>query len=70
MCVSWAGRVRSVDREGTALVEVDGRVMRAMTVLCPDVEPGQWVVVATGLVLRRISARQARRMTAVNAPAT
>lgn len=64
MCVSWAGRVQRIDADGNALVEIDGRVVRAATVACPDARPGEWVVVATGLVLKRISAREARRLAA------
>lgn len=69
MCVSWAGRIESIDEEGTALVEVEGRLVRAATLLCPDVTAGQWVVLATGLVLRRISPREARRLRAATARA-
>ena len=65
MCVSWAGRVIRLDEEGTAIVEIDGRLVRAATVACPETRAGEWVVVATGLVLRRISRRQARRLTAL-----
>ena len=65
MCVSWAGRVVRVDDDGSAIVEVDGRRLRVATLICPEIKAGQWAVVATGLVLRRIGAREARRVAAL-----
>jgi hydrogenase maturation factor len=65
MCVSWAGRVIRLEDDGTAIVEVDGRRLRMATIVCPGIKAGRWVVVATGLVLREISAREARRLAAL-----
>jgi hydrogenase maturation factor len=66
MCVLQSGKVSSVDREeGIAIVSTGSREIRAFTVLCPAVERGQWVVMATGLVVRQVSAREARRIHAM-----
>ena len=66
MCVLQAGQVSSVDRDqGTAIVSMGAREIRTSTVLCPAVRTGQWVVTATGLVIRQVSAREARRIDAM-----
>jgi hydrogenase assembly chaperone HypC/HupF len=64
MCVALPGRVLEV-ADGTAIVEMTGRSIRASTVLYPKARPGQWVLVATGLVTGRISAREAREIEAL-----
>jgi hydrogenase expression/formation protein HypC len=51
MCVTSPARVLAVDGE-TALVDLDGMPRRASLVLVPEAAVGDWVLVATGLVLQ------------------
>jgi hydrogenase assembly chaperone HypC/HupF len=53
VCVTMPGRVVAVDADG-ATVETAGRVRRASTLLHPEVEVGEWVVVAAGTVIERL----------------
>lgn len=48
-----------------ARVDLDGRVRRAATWLVPDVAPGEWVEVAAGTILRRVTAAEAAELTAL-----
>lgn len=64
MCVALPGRIRDV-ADGSATVEMGGRTITASTVLYPKARPGQWVLVATGLVTRRVTAREAREIEAL-----
>ncbi len=50
MCLTAPGRVLAIDGE-IALVDLDGRPRRASLALVQDVAVGDWVLVATGLVL-------------------
>ena len=50
MCLTAPARVLAVDGE-MALVDLDGVSRRASLVLVPDAAVGDWVLVATGLVL-------------------
>ena len=50
MCVTDPGRVVEI-ADAMALVETDGRRMRASLMLVPDVAVGDWVIVAAGTVL-------------------
>ena len=50
MCLTAPGRVLAVDGE-MALVDLDGARRRASLVLLPDAAVGDWVLVASGLVL-------------------
>jgi hydrogenase maturation factor len=54
-------RVLSVEPD-FAVVESGGRRRRAWILLEPGVQPGDWVVIAAGAVLRRIDAPQAQEM--------
>jgi hydrogenase assembly chaperone HypC/HupF len=58
MCVSFPGRVISVD-EGGASVLTEGRVRRASTLLEPDVAVGDWVMVAAGTIVERLDEARA-----------
>ena len=58
MCIAAPARVLALDA-GTAVVDVAGRVRRASLLMTPDVEVGEWVLVAAGNVVRRIDAAEA-----------
>jgi hydrogenase expression/formation protein HypC len=62
MCVAMPSRVLSVD-EGTATVDAAGRQRKASTLLIPDIAPGEWVMVAAGTIVQRLSADEAREIT-------
>jgi len=61
MCLVSPARVTAVDGPNATL-EVDGRRRTASILLEPDVEVGDWVIVAGGAVLRRIEASAAAEM--------
>ena len=53
MCIDFPGRV--VARDGDdALIETDGRLRRASTLLFPDLAVGEWVYVTAGTVFERL----------------
>jgi hydrogenase assembly chaperone HypC/HupF len=58
MCLSAPGLVTSVE-EGTARVVVAGVTRTALTLLTPDVRPGDWVLLGAGAVIRRIGPDEA-----------
>jgi hydrogenase assembly chaperone HypC/HupF len=58
MCIAFPGRVVAVDAAG-AVVDQNGRLRRASTLYVPELEAGDWVMVAVGTVLRRIAAEEA-----------
>ena len=63
MCLEFPGCV--VARDGDAVtVETAGRKRRALALLFPDLRRGDWVVVAAGTVVSRLSADEAARLTA------
>ncbi len=53
MCVTMPARVVAVDAGG-ATVEMSGMARRASTLLHPEVEVGEWVIVAAGTVIERL----------------
>jgi hydrogenase assembly chaperone HypC/HupF len=57
MCISFPGQVIAVDPSG-AVVDSDGRRRRASTLLYPDVAVGDWVAVAAGTIVDRLSATE------------
>jgi hydrogenase assembly chaperone HypC/HupF len=59
MCVTYPGQVLEV-AGGMALVDIQGRRLRAMTTLVPETAEGDWVIVAAGAVLQTIDADEAR----------
>jgi hydrogenase assembly chaperone HypC/HupF len=61
MCLTVPARVLAVEPD-FVVIEADGRRRRASSLLTPDLEPGDWVVVGAGSVIRRIDARQAAEM--------
>lgn len=54
MCMSRPGRVVALDG-GMAEVEIDGRRSRFMALMVPDLEPGDWVLTHTSIVISKIS---------------
>lgn len=53
MCRTAVGRVIAVE-DGAAVVELDGWHRRALSLLVPDVEPGDLVLVGLGAILGRV----------------
>jgi len=58
MCITVPGRVLAVDG-ADAVVDIDGRTRRATRLLVPEVRPGDWVIVGSGAVLRRLPPAEA-----------
>lgn len=58
MCVTFPGQVVSVGPAG-ASVRTEGRTRQASTLLYPDVRPGEWVLVAVGTIVQRLSDEEA-----------
>jgi hydrogenase assembly chaperone HypC/HupF len=58
MCMTIPGRVQAVSA-GTASVELEGRVREVSTILHPEVEPGDWVIVTAGTILERLDPAEA-----------
>lgn len=61
MCVVYPGRVIEVAADG-ALVETDRRRRRASTLLMPETEVGDWVVVSAGAVIRILEPAEAEEI--------
>lgn len=61
MCLSFPGQVVAVDAAGAA-VAADGRLRRASTLLFPDVTVGEWVSVAAGTIVDRLSIAEAAEL--------
>jgi hydrogenase assembly chaperone HypC/HupF len=61
MCLDLPGRV--IGRDGdSATVIVDGRVRSATTLLLPDVAVGEWVYVAAGAIVDRLTPESAAQI--------
>lgn len=58
MCIAFPGRVVAID-PGGALVETEGRLRRASTLLVDDLAIGDWVTVAAGTILVRLEPDEA-----------
>lgn len=63
MCIAYPARILALD-PGSAVVDMAGRTRRASLLMTPDVEVGEWVLVAAGTVVRRIDAAEARDLAA------
>jgi hydrogenase maturation factor len=61
MCLSYPALVLSVDRDG-AVVRGAKRDFRALTTVMPEVAPGDYVLVAGGLVLERLDPADAHEI--------
>ena len=64
MCVTAPGEVLAVV-DGIATVLLDGQRRRASTIVVPEVEVGDWVLVAAGTVLERLTATEASEIRAL-----
>jgi hydrogenase assembly chaperone HypC/HupF len=63
MCLEFPARV--VGRDGDVVtVDVDGRRRRALALLFPDLELGDWVLVAAGTVIEQLDVAQAAQLIA------
>jgi hydrogenase expression/formation protein HypC len=75
MCVAYPGRVVELI-DSTAVVQTEGRTLRASTILVPEANVGDWVVVAAGTILQVLDPDDAREIRAMldaallDAPAT
>lgn len=61
MCMSFPGQVVTVDASG-AVVVTDGRHRRASTLLLPDIAVGEWVAVAAGTIVDRLTVTEAAEL--------
>lgn len=61
MCIAFPARVVAVDPAG-ATVDQDGRRRRASLLFVPDAAPGDWVVVGSGAILRRLEPNEAQEL--------
>jgi hydrogenase assembly chaperone HypC/HupF len=61
MCLMMPGRVVAVDGQ-ICEVETSGQVDRASMMLEPDLVVGDWVLVNSGTVVRKLDADQAEEM--------
>jgi len=63
MCLEFPGCV--VSRDGDVVtVQTAGRARRALALLIPDLAVGDWVMVAAGTVVSRLTSDEAERLTA------
>ena len=56
--MAFPGRVVAIDAAG-AVVETEGRLRRASTLLIDDLSVGDWVTVAAGTILARLDPAEA-----------
>jgi hydrogenase assembly chaperone HypC/HupF len=61
MCLSFPGQVVGLDTSG-AVVDTEGRRRRASTLLVPDVAIGDWVAVAAGTIVDRLTPAEAAEL--------
>jgi hydrogenase assembly chaperone HypC/HupF len=61
MCIGYPAQVMALVRPD-AIVAVDGRRRRASTLLLPDIAVGDFVVVAAGTIVDRLSVEEAREI--------
>ena len=66
MCIAFPGLVLAIDADGSsAVVETEGRRRRASTFLVPDLAVGDWVTVAAGTVVDRLTPEEAAEVQAL-----
>jgi hydrogenase assembly chaperone HypC/HupF len=66
MCIAFPGLVLAIDPDGSsAVVETEGRRRRASTFLVPDLAVGDWVTVAAGTVVDRLTPEEAAEVQAL-----
>ena len=61
MCLAFPGRVVALE-PGRAVVETDGRLRRASTLLVDGLAVGDWVTVAAGTVLATLEPAEAAEL--------
>jgi hydrogenase assembly chaperone HypC/HupF len=54
MCLTYPGRVVAIDGHD-AIVVTEGRTGRALTIAVPETAVGDWVLVAAGSVIERLT---------------
>ncbi len=69
MCLTTPGLVTAVG-DGTALVRIDDMTRTALTLLTPDVQVGDWVLVGAGAILRHVGRAEAEEIRRVIASAS
>jgi hydrogenase expression/formation protein HypC len=60
MCLSIPARVVEIDGN-TAKVDLGGMLREISTDLCPDVAPGEYVLVHAGFAIQKVDEGEARR---------
>ena len=66
MCIAFPGLVLAIDADGSsAVVETEGRRRQASTFLVPDLAVGDWVTVAAGTVVDRLTPEEAAEVQAL-----
>jgi hydrogenase expression/formation protein HypC len=63
MCLTLPVRVISVD-DGVAVVEADGLRRTASTLAVPEARPGDWAILAAGLLVRVLDPATAQEIAA------
>jgi hydrogenase expression/formation protein HypC len=58
VCLELPGRIVELDG-GVAVVDTDGRRVRATTLVVPDAAVGDWVVVVAGTIVDRLTPAEA-----------
>lgn len=58
MCLAVPGRIESIEEE-TAVVNIEGNRIKAMTSLVPEAAVGDWVLVHAGLAVTLMSEEEA-----------
>lgn len=59
MCLAVPGRIESIEEE-TAVVNIEGNRIKAMTSLVPEALVGDWVLVHAGLAVTLMTEDEAR----------
>ena len=69
MCVTYPGRIVEIVG-GMAVVDLQGRRLRASLVVVPTAAVGDWVIVAAGTVLEIVEPEEAAEILAILAEPT
>ncbi len=64
MCIALVGRVVGIEPDG-AQVQLGEHVRHVCTLLFPDLEPGEFVLVSAGSVMARLSPEDAQERLAL-----
>jgi hydrogenase assembly chaperone HypC/HupF len=63
MCLSAPVRIEHVDGP-LATARIGGQTLRLSTAAVPDIRPGEWALVAGGVIVRRIDRERAAEIAA------